>query len=96
MNPSEKIKQLQSEIESEKRKILNCKHSFGKPFYNPSKETVGYGSKTVAYGSDVYQDYEGYHEVDVPRWTKRCTICGHEEHTTKQKDIVIGKEPDFN
>ena len=55
----------------------------------------GYGYKMIQQGSDVWGDFQGYHEVEKPRWTRKCTECGFEQHTTEQKPIIKGFEPDF-
>ena len=94
-NPTERIKQLQHEIESEKRKIYNCEHIFGKPYYNPEKVMEGYGSVQDGAGSDPHWSYAGYREVEVSRWSKKCSKCGFEKHTFSKKPIIIGEEPDF-
>lgn len=93
---NEKIRNLQKEIEEEKSKIARCKHVFEKPFSNPEKIMEQYGYKLVAQGSDVWGEPEGYRPTIVPRWTRRCSICGFEEHTYNQKHITSGLEPDFN
>ena len=90
-----RIKELQAEIERERRKIASCKHEYGKPFYNPEKVKEAYGYKPVAHGSDVWGEPEGYRDVDKPRWTRVCIHCGNEDHTDKQKAVVVGHEPDF-
>ena len=92
---NDKIRQLQKEIEVEKIKIEKCDHNYGKSFYNPYKINEGYGCVTKGQGSDIWSDFEGYREVEKPRWTRVCTKCGNEDHTCKQKPIVSGFEPDF-
>ncbi len=92
---NERIKQLQSEIESEKRKIQNCKHAFNKAYYNPEIVSEPYGYEMKPQGSDVYYEPTGYRDVKKDRWTRKCTICGNEEHTNKQKPITTGYEPSF-
>ncbi len=90
-----KIKQLQKEIKAEEEKIRMCQHEYGKGYYNPETIKEGYGMKTVAHGSDVWSEFEGYHDVEKPRWTRKCSKCGGEQHTYNQKPIVTGQEPDF-
>lgn len=92
---NDKIRELQKQIEEERQRISKCKHVFDKPFYNPETVLEGYGSKMIAQGSDIWYDYEGYHNVQKERWTRKCTVCGYEEHTKQQKPIVVGHEPDF-
>ena len=95
---SEKIRKLQKEIEAEKVKMSRCCHNFGKVFYNPEIVKEGYGVKQDGAGSDPHWTYEGYRDVEKPRWTRVCGLCGYEQHTYKQKNVVIEekKEPDFS
>jgi len=95
MNNTDKIRELQKQIEEERKRISKCKHTYGKTFYNPETVLEGYGSKMVGQGSDIWFDYEGYHDVKKDRWIRKCTLCGCEEHTYKQKNIIVGQEPDF-
>jgi len=95
MNSNDIIKKLQSEIEIEKRKISNCKHIFNKPYYDTEIVKEGYGSVQDGAGSDPHWSYEGYKDVKKDRWTRKCTICGFEEHSYTQKPIITGYEPSF-
>jgi len=52
--------------------------NYGEPFYNPETVKEGYGSVQVGSGSDPWWDFAGYRDVKVDRWTKKCTLCGHE------------------
>lgn len=92
---NDKIKDLQRQIEEERRKIANCKHDFNKSFYNPEtvKEVSSY--KMVAQGSDVWSEPDSYKETQKPRWTRKCKHCGLEQHTYKQSPIISGFEPSF-
>jgi hypothetical protein len=92
---TDKIKELQRQIEAEQHKINNCVHKYGEPFYNPETVKEGYGSVQVGSGSDPWWDFAGYRDVKVDRWTKKCTLCGHEIHTRSTKPIIKGFEPDF-
>lgn len=93
---NDKIKELQNQIESEKRKMSNCKHMFGETFSNPETTREAYGYKMIANGSDVYYEPKGYHDVTVARWTHICVSCGFEEHTKKQKPESTKQIPDFS
>jgi hypothetical protein len=95
MNATEEIKLLQEQIDQRKKEIANCKHIFGKPVYNPEIIKVPYGIHMQGHGSDVWGEPDGYRDESYSRWTRTCSICGKEEHTNKQKDIVVGREPDF-
>jgi len=92
---NDKIRKLQEEIEVEKRKMANCKHDFGKVFFDPETVSEPYGYEMVAQGSDVWYEPKGYKNVKKDRWTRKCEICGYEEHTNKQKPIINGYEPSF-
>lgn len=92
---NDKIRQLQEEIAREQEKIRKCPHKWGKAFYNPEIVKEGYGLHYVGHGSDPYPEYTGYHDVEKPRWTRKCSECGTEEHTYTQKPVVVGYEPDF-
>lgn len=90
-----KMRELQRLIEIEKEKMNLCKHSFGPAFYTPYTEKEPYGFKTVGKGSDVWTEPEGYRDVTKERWTRACTICGFEQHTTEQEPIITGHKPKF-
>ena len=92
---NDKIRDLQKQIETEKTKMSRCNHDFDKPFSNPEDKLEPYGCQTIARGGDVWHEPEGFRHVDVPRWTRKCKLCGFEEHAYSQKPIVSGYEPDF-
>ena len=82
MNSAEKIKQLQSEIEIEKRKINNCKHIWGKVKFDPYTTKEPTFSHYEPHGSDPEPIYNWSDKI-VPRWSRTCTECGHVEYTEK-------------
>lgn len=92
---ADRIKELQHQIEAEQYKIANCEHTYCKPYFNSETVKEGYGRVQVGRGSDPWWDYAGYRDVEVDRWTKKCTLCGHEVHTKNTKPIIKGFEPDF-
>jgi len=92
---NEKIRQLEADIEKERKKISNCNHIFGKSFYNPEKYMKGYGSVQDGAGSDPHWSYAGYTEAEKPRWTRICSECGYEQHAYEQQPIITGYEPSF-
>jgi hypothetical protein len=92
---NDRIRQLQKEIEREESKIENCKHVFEKSFFNPETVKEPYGFHYEGHGSDPYLVPDGYRDVKKDRWTRKCTICGKEEHTTKLKPIISDFEPSF-
>jgi hypothetical protein len=93
---NDKIRQLQDEIEREKRKISNCRHNFGEAFFNPETVREPYGFRVTGRGSDMWSEPEGYNDVKKDRWTRVCKTCGKEEHTNKQKPVITNYKPDFN
>lgn len=93
---NDRIKQLQEEINAEKRKIDNCQHEFGDAYNNPETVRESYGYRTVAQGSDIWAEPEGYRDVIKPRWTRKCSKCGLEQHTNKKKPIITDYTPDFD
>jgi hypothetical protein len=95
MNPAQKIKELLERIRAEQSKIDACKHVFEKPFSNPETVREPSGFKLETHGSDSWSVPDGYHDVQKPRWTRVCTLCGKEEHTHTQKIVSTLKEPDF-
>lgn len=95
MTMNDKINELRRQIEIEETKIRNCNHDFGVAYYNPTTERKPYGYRIVAQGSDVWGESEGYRDVKVDRWTRKCKLCGFEQHTDKQKPIISGYEPNF-
>ena len=92
---NDRIRDLQREIEREQSNIDNCNHSWGKPYSNPETKREPYGYKLVGHGSDVSYESEGYRDVNVPRWTRDCTICGHSEHTHSTEAVIKEHRPKF-
>lgn len=92
---NERIKQLQQEIATERKKIKNCQHVFDESFYNPDIKRAPFGYKVEKKGSDVWTVPEGYKDKKVDRWTRVCKKCGMIQHTHKQKTITVIGEPDF-
>ena len=90
------IRDLQAQIETEKRKMQNCDHDFSEPVFNPEIIKVGYGQEMVELGSDTYFDYAGYRDKQINRWTRICKICGYEQHTKKRKPVISDYKPDFD
>jgi hypothetical protein len=95
MTPSKRIEELNAQIEAERRKIANCKHTFGKAIYDPEKYMKGYGSVQDGAGSDPHWSYAGYTEAEKPRWSRTCTECGHIEYAYDQKPVITSYEPNF-
>jgi hypothetical protein len=94
---NDRIKELQEEIEREKLRIKNCKHDWKDPIYDPDYRMEGYGSRMVPMGSDTYWEYAGYQRVEVPRWSRKCRICGEVEYTYERRTVIkqSSNEPFF-
>jgi len=92
---NQRIKYLQAQIQAEENRMSRCTHEWNEVFYNPETVKEGYGFKPVGRGSDMWHEYEGYHDVQKPRWTRICKKCGKEDHTDKQRPVVTHHVPDF-
>ncbi len=92
---NDRIRELQRQIEFERKQIENCKHEYGEARYNPETVREAYGYKLIAHGSDVYPEAEGYRDVQKPRWTRQCKKCGYEQHTHTKKPVITDYVPDF-
>jgi len=70
-------------------------------YYNKTESDANFLSANTSYytqdgaGSDPHCSYEGYREVPKDRWTRKCKLCGFEEHTKNLKPIIKGHKPDF-
>ena len=95
MNSNDKIKQLQREIDSEKRKMDSCSHNFKDAIYDPETVKEGYGSVQDGAGSDPHWSYAGYRDVQKDRWSRECSICGFKQYTYKQEAVVSKYQPKF-
>ena len=93
---NDKIRDLQRQIEAEKSKVSSCTHQWGEAFSNPEITREPYGSNMVIQGVDIWYEPQGYRDVTKPRWTRKCSKCGKEEHTYKQKPVIQSYKPDFN
>ncbi len=93
---SDRIKELQAQIEREQQTINNCHHIWGDTEYDPGTKSVPYGRVFRYMGSDSYYEPEGYTQEPVPRWSRTCTICGKKEYTDKEETVQVIKKPKFN
>lgn len=96
MDSNDKILELQKQIAAEQNKMANCHHVFGKTYSDPESVSEPYGSRLIGHGSDAWYEPEGYRVVSVPRWARKCTLCGKIEYTYKQKPIISDYQPDFS
>jgi len=92
---NDRIRQLQEQIEFEKRQIQNCKHEFGDAYSNPEIVSEPTGFRTVVQGSDIWSEATDYRDVQKPRWTRKCKKCGFEQHTKTTKPVIKEYVPDF-
>ena len=96
--PTDKIKELQSEISRLEYKIKNCKHSdhWKETKFDPETVKEGYGSVQDGAGSDPHWSYVGYMDKEVPRWSRTCSECGYTEYTYERGPVEPQKlEPKF-
>lgn len=70
-----------------------CCHEWGEVKYDPEIKKEPYGYRTVAKGSDVWGEPEGYHDVEHKRWSRTCKKCGKVEYTTHR--VPVKYEPIF-
>lgn len=95
MNKREEIESLQAKIAILKQEIARCPHDWNKPKYDPESFREPYGYRTVAQGSDVWGEPEGYRDATKDRWSRECKICGHKEFTYTQEVVSVDKQPKF-
>jgi len=93
---NEKIRALQKQIEAERAYMASCNHDYADPTDNPETVREPYGYKMIKQGSDVWGEPEGYKDVEKPRWTKICKLCGEEKHTYEQEPVISGYVPKFS
>lgn len=72
---TERIMELQNEIEKCKRIIKDCKHSWNKTIYNPEITKEPHDS-----------DPEPIYHWNA-RWSRTCVLCGQTEYTKEQGPI---------
>lgn len=92
---NDKIRDLQRQIEADQSKISNCKHTWCEAYYDPETTKEPYGYRTEKQGSDVWGMPEGYRDVTKDRWSRKCTKCGHVEHTYTQEAVIKEYKPKF-
>jgi hypothetical protein len=95
MKLNDQLQESLRKVEEIKKQIANCAHNFDDPKYDPETERQAYGYKMEKQGSDVWGVPEGYKDVQVPRWSRECLICGHKEYTKEQETVSITKKPKF-
>lgn len=97
MNPSQKIHELQSQIEQQKNSIRNCRHEYNSPVYDPEPHhvskinyTAGYEKHGVDMYPIMYSDTEYKH-----RWSRECIKCGHKDYTYESEPVNTQTKPKF-
>ena len=91
---NDRIRELQAEIELEKKKMDKCSHDWYDVEYDPEKTSKGCGGHYEGCGSDPYWVFDGYETINTPRWSRTCKICGKIEYTKQQE--VVKTQPKFN
>lgn len=87
MTIQDKIDSLKREIKQWEYKQSNCVHIWLSPKYDPE-------IKYEEYALPGQYDTQGIHmwprtstrEVQVPRWSRTCSLCGATEYTFAQKE----------
>lgn len=87
----ERLRQLNDEIS---RAQVNCRHDFADPVYDPEEVPDPQYVRLEGHGSDPTPVYDYSRKRLVPRWRRRCKLCGKTEHTDKQKPVQMA--PDFS
>jgi hypothetical protein len=86
------IEQREAELKILKNKVdeiyRNCYHRWGEPVYNP----IYHEAYTIPGDppGTCGVDWRGPTWVEaktIPRWKRRCAICGKEEETTKTEEV---------
>jgi len=83
---SDKIRELQRQIDNERNRMSRCHHDFGEPFDNPEKTRVVSGYETIRQGVDSWQQPSSWRDKYIQRWTRTCKKCGYEQHTKKSRE----------
>lgn len=92
---NDRIKELQDLIKQEENKIAYCKHDFDKAFYNPETKKEISSYKTIRQGVDSWGIPDGWRDVKVDRWSRKCKLCGNIEHTYTKEAVISSYEPKF-
>ena len=86
-------KRYEKELEDMRKEQSTCVHDWGEVKYDPEIKREPYGCRTVAQGSDIWVEPEGYHNVKHERWSRTCKKCGKVEYTKEQ--VAVKYEPKF-
>lgn len=94
----DEIKELERKLMELKRQMQLCNHRFDMPRQNTyiSKEEYHTGRYEQNVGIHMWP-IMAYRDVTKVRWTRKCTLCGLEQHTEKQKAVSPPQlAPDFD
>lgn len=86
-------KEYEQKLADLRKKQSNCIHDWSEVKYDPEIKREPYGYKTVARGSDIWEEPAGYHDVEYKRWSRTCKCCGKVEYTNEQ--VAVKYEPKF-
>lgn len=86
---------LKKQLAESEERMRNCKHNFSEPIYDPEIVKEGYGSVQDGAGSDPHWSFAGYRDVEKPRWSRECKLCGKIEYTYIQEPIIYDYRPKF-
>lgn len=82
------IEDLELKIKELKRQQALCKHNFGEP-YNDSetKREEYYTGGYTTQGTHINYN-TAYREVKIPRFTRKCNLCGKIQHTYEMVNVA--------
>jgi hypothetical protein len=95
MSNQDRINELTRELDIEKQKQSNCRHTWSDPFQKQftEKEEVGTG-QYEEHGVDRWEKTT-FRDKPVTKWVRKCTACGLEQVTEKIKVVKTITAPDF-
>ena len=84
----ETIEDLERNIKELKRQQAICKHSFGEPYSDPETKRVEYHTGGYTTQGTHINYNTTYREVKVPRFARKCKLCGKIQHTYEMVNIA--------
>jgi hypothetical protein len=73
--------------------VRSCRHVYGESFYNPIEKPNHVVVRYETQGVHRHPITEQQGVTREDQWTRACKLCGHEQHTKKQKSVRTA--PDF-
>lgn len=94
MNPTQSLQELQRQKTILENQIKNCPHEYNEAKFDPETKTE-FTYRTVARGSDVYQEPDASFERKIDRWSRECKKCGFKQYTYEKAPVIERYEPKF-